>query len=76
MWQFTRDEVSTDNADLTVDNSVSFKRKSALVGKTTGAVDNTDSSLKTTQKNSCSNKVSKQFLEITRNVSNQLPNSS
>ena len=33
-WQSKRDEVSADNADLTIDNSQSFKYKVALVGKT------------------------------------------
>ena len=38
LWQFKRDrslEVPTNNADLTIDNSQSFKYKAALVGKTT-----------------------------------------
>ena len=34
LWQFKRDEVSTNNADLTIDNFQSFKYKAALVGKT------------------------------------------
>ena len=34
LWQFKRDEVPTNNVDLTIDNSQSFKYKTALVGKT------------------------------------------
>ena len=34
LWQFKRDEVPTNNANLTIDNSESFKYKAALVGKT------------------------------------------
>ena len=34
LWQFKRDEVPANNADLTIDNSESFKYKAALVGKT------------------------------------------
>ena len=34
LWQFKRDEVPTNNVDLTTDNSQSFKYKIALVGKT------------------------------------------
>ena len=37
LWQFKRDKVSADNADLTADNSQSFKYKAALVGKTADA---------------------------------------
>ena len=37
LWQFKRDKVSADNADLTADNSQSFKYKAALVGKTVDA---------------------------------------
>ena len=33
LWQFKKDEVSANNADLTIDNSESFKYKAALVGK-------------------------------------------
>ena len=32
LWQFKRDEVPNNNADLTIDNSQSFKYKAALVG--------------------------------------------
>ena len=49
LWQFKRDKVPADNADLTVDNPKSFKYKAALVGKTTGAVVNTKSSVKNTK---------------------------
>ena len=34
LWYFKRDEVPANNADLTIDNSESFKYKAALVGKT------------------------------------------
>ena len=34
LWQFKRDEVPDNNADLTVDNCHSFKYKTALVRKT------------------------------------------
>ena len=66
LWQFKRDEVPNNNADLTIDNSQSFKFEAALVGKTADAVNNTNSSIK----------VSKQLLEIIRNAINQLQNSS
>ena len=45
LWQFKRDEVPADNADLTGTNSESFKYKAALVGKTanhTGTASNND----------------------------------
>ena len=38
-WQFKRDEVPANNADLTIDNSQSFKYKATLLGKT---ADNND----------------------------------
>ena len=44
--QFKRDEVPANNANLTIDNSDSFKYKAALVRKTTDAVANTNSSAK------------------------------
>ena len=66
LWQFKRDEVPNNNADLTIDNSQSFKFEAALVGKKADAVNNTNSSIK----------VSKQLLEIIRNAINQLQNSS
>ena len=40
LWQFKRDEVTDKNADLTIDNSQSFKYKAALLGKTADAVNN------------------------------------
>ena len=46
LWQSERDEVLIDNADLTADNSQSFKYKTTLVGKTADAVNNTNSSKK------------------------------
>ena len=33
LWQFERNEVPANNADLTIDNSQSFKYKAALVEK-------------------------------------------
>ena len=44
-----RDKVPNNNADLTIDNSRSFKYKAALVGKTANAVNNTNSSVKNTK---------------------------
>ena len=49
LLQFKRDEVAADNADLTTDNSQSFKYKAVVVGKTTGAVNNTNSSVENTK---------------------------
>ena len=46
LWQFKRDEVPANNADLIIDNSQWFKYKAALVGKTAGAVNDTNSSVK------------------------------
>ena len=37
-WQFKRDEVPNNNDDLTINNSQSFKYKTALGGKTANAV--------------------------------------
>ena len=37
LWQFKRDEVPDNNANLTVDNSQSFKHQGALVGETKDA---------------------------------------
>ena len=34
LWQFKRDDIPANNADLSVDNSQSFKHKAAFVGKT------------------------------------------
>ena len=44
LWQFKRDEVPNNNADLTFDNSHSFKYKTALIRKTVYTVYNTNSS--------------------------------
>ena len=46
LWQFKRDKVPNYNADLTIDNSQSFKNKAAPVGKTANAVNDTNSSVK------------------------------
>ena len=54
--QFKRDEAPANNADLSINNSQSFKCKVALLGKAANAVNNTNSSLKKC-KNSCSIKV-------------------
>ena len=37
LWQFKRDEVPNNDADLSIDNSKSFKYKAAIVGKTADA---------------------------------------
>ena len=72
LWQFKRDEVPNNNADLTTNNSQSFKYKRAFVGKTVNVVNNTNSSVKKKYKNSCS----KQLREIVRNAINESQNSS
>ena len=46
LWQFKRDEVPANNADLTTDNSQSFKYKTAFLEKTENAFNNTNSSVK------------------------------
>ena len=46
LWQFKRDEVPANNADLIINNSQSFKYKAALLGKTADAAANTNSSVK------------------------------
>ena len=46
LWQFKTDEVPAGNADLTVNNSQSFKYKAALLEKTVDALNNTNSSAK------------------------------
>ena len=74
LWLFKRDEVPSNNAYLTIDNCQSFKYKAVLVGKTADAVNNTKTFVKT--RNSCSIKAFGYFLEIVRNVINQLQNSS
>ena len=48
LWQFKRDDIPNNNADLTADNSQLFKYKATLVGKTANAVNNTNSSVKNT----------------------------
>ena len=49
LWQFKRDEITGDSLNLTIDGSKSFKYKAALVGKTSDAVDGTNSSVKDTK---------------------------
>ena len=34
LWQFKRDEILANNANLSIDNSQSFRYKAALLGKT------------------------------------------
>ena len=46
LWKFKRHEVPDDNANLTIDNSQSFKHKANLLGKTQDAVNNTNSFVK------------------------------
>ena len=47
LWHFKIDEVTNNNnSNLTIDNSQSFKYKTALVEKTANAVNNTNSSVK------------------------------
>ena len=46
LWQLKIDEVPADNADLTSNNSQSFKYKAAFLGKSADAVNNTNSSVK------------------------------
>ena len=46
LWQFKIDEVPADNADLTSNNSQSFKYKAAFLVKSADAVNNTNSSVK------------------------------
>ena len=70
LWQFKRDEVPDNNADLAIDNSQSFEYKAALVGKTANTKDG-NSFIEDT-KNSYSIKVFKQHLEIIRNAINKL----
>ena len=68
-WQFKRDEVPANNADLTIDKSKSFKYKAALVGKQEILL---VKKFCKRQKNSCSIEVFKQLLEIIRNDINKL----
>ena len=46
LWQFKRDEVPTDNRDLAINNSQSFRYKVTLLGKPANAVNDTNSSVK------------------------------
>ena len=46
LWQFKRDELPANNANLSINNSQSFKYKTALLGKTANAVNNTNTSVK------------------------------
>ena len=46
LWQFKRDEVPVNDADLTIDNSQSFNYKAALLRKKENAVANTNSFVK------------------------------
>ena len=48
LWQFKRDEAPANNADLTIDNSKSFKYKAALTGKT-GSHNNRNNFVKDTK---------------------------
>ena len=72
LWQFKREEVANNNADLTADNSQSVKYKAALVVKTADTVNNTNSSVKNTK----ALVPLKYLLEIIRNAINQLQNPS
>ena len=56
LWQFNRDEIPANNADLTINNSQSFKYITALVEKKTANYNNGNSSIEDT-KNSCCIKV-------------------
>ena len=49
LWQFKRDEVPPDNADLSIDDSKSFKYKGALVGNKADAGNNTNNSVEKTK---------------------------
>ena len=46
LWPFKRDEVPVGNVELTIDNSQSFKHKTALLGKTADGIGGTNSSVK------------------------------
>ena len=48
LWQFNRGEVLNNNADLTINNSRTFKYKAAFVEKTADVVDDTNSYVKNT----------------------------
>ena len=49
LWQFKRNEVPDDNADLSINNSQSFKYKAAFVGKTADAAANGNIFVKNTK---------------------------
>ena len=49
LLQYKRGVVPANNADLSVDNSQSFKYKAALVGKTVDIVNNSNSSVRNTK---------------------------
>ena len=49
LLQYKRDVVPANNADLSVDNSQSFKYKAGLVGKTVDVVNNSNSSVRNTK---------------------------
>ena len=49
LWKFKRDDVSANNANLSIANSNSFKYKAPLVEKTANAVNNTNRSVKNTK---------------------------
>ena len=42
LWQFKRNEIPSNNADLIIDTFESFKYNVALVGKTANVVNNAD----------------------------------
>ena len=46
LWQFKRDTVSANNNYLNIDNSKSSRYKAVLEGKTTNAINNTNSFIK------------------------------
>ena len=46
LWKFKSGQVPDNNAELTIDNSQSFKYKASLLQKTKDAVNNTNSSVK------------------------------
>ena len=49
LWQFKRDEVPNNNADLTIDNSQSSKYKTALIEKIANTVNDANTSVKNTK---------------------------
>ena len=49
LWQFKRDEVHANNANLSIDNSKSFKYKAALAGKTADSFNSINIFLKSTK---------------------------